>query len=392
MGNEQGKFCTGDLSSALDPLKPEDAHAHTLFLAERNTRRTVLAEADAALSALRLSCYNPCSYAFVKQHCIDTSEPPTMLLLIIDDVVYDATEFAPTHKAGINIIKKNVGKECGDTFRRIHGPRAREQLKTLRIGRLLGGPQTSATSSLLTASAMPAAKTAAVRKQDGFTVLEVTSLSHNTKKVVFAAPERLPIAPGGHLVVTTSDGDASRTYTPYEVSSTSFSIMVKKYPGGKVSSYIHSLRPGDFVEVSSPIEPEVPISSLTGNVVVMVAGGTGVAPLLTMARALVTDAAKKRVVFFACFRNEDDALLAHQLSTLADVYHNLEPYFVFSQADCARFEQRHAFSGRFCKDHVVQAVTAADSVISCGPPKFSDAVTAVVRDSLGVNPSKIFSL
>ena len=55
--------------------------------------------------------------------------------LIIDNEVYDVTDFAKTHPGG-SIIYKYAGKECTDQFRAFHRPRVSLYLKKYHIGSL----------------------------------------------------------------------------------------------------------------------------------------------------------------------------------------------------------------------------------------------------------------
>jgi NAD(P)H-flavin reductase len=346
----------------------------------------------------------PCSFAFITKYCMspaDGAAPLTsQLLLIIDGSVYDATVFAPTHKAGLFIIKKNVGNlNCGEVFHRIHGANAHKQLEGMRLGALVGAP--AAASLLAVPSAapgkgmMPAKKV--LPKKKGFVVFETEQVSHNTKRITFAAPERLALLPGGHVMVTAPQKDGTvekRSYTPYDIQSTTFSLLVKVYPGGKGSGYLNSIRAGEFVEVSDPIEPEVDAQALLKRAsVVLVAGGTGVAPIYTVAKHLLSVAGGPRVHLFACFRDEHDVLLGVQLEHLQEEFPGrLNLHFVFSRADLSRFHNCVAFTGRFNERHIAHVVNAADAAVVCGPPSFGDDVVRVLGNQLSIPSNNVVVL
>lgn len=337
---------------------------------------------------------NPCSFAFIQKYCVSVGDTPplsSLLLLVIDGFVYDATLFAPTHKAGLKIIQKNVGKlNCGEVFHRIHGAGAHAQLETLRIGALVGAP--AAAGSTLTvpsvAQKMKPISTSASKKK-GFVVFETSNVSHNTKRITFASPNRLELLPGGHVMV--SSPTVKRSYTPFEINATTFSILVKRYEGGHGSGYLHGVRGGEFVEMSDPIEPEVDAEALTRfKSIVLVAGGTGVAPIYSVAKHLLAVSGGPHVFLFACFRDEHEVLLGQQLEDLQDEFPSkLDLHFVFSRQDLSHYHNRVAFHGRFNPRHLENVVQWADGAVVCGPPSFGDDAVRTLSTKLSMPTSAI---
>ena len=55
--------------------------------------------------------------------------------------------------------------------------------------------------------------------------------------------------------------------------------MIKTYPNGIVSSYLHSLKEGDFVEIKGPFPKLKYIANMKKNVAFL-CGGTGITPCL----------------------------------------------------------------------------------------------------------------
>lgn len=348
-------------------------------LLEQSARSELKRQEEQEWSTLMNGQFHPRSMAFLTQNCVAAEgKEPKMFLLVVDGIIYDATSFAPGHKAGANIIKKNSGKECGETFNRIHSGGAKQLLKSMEIGPLYGAP---ANKLLGVGGPAPA-------KKKGFAVLSSATLSANTKAITFATPKRLALPAGGHVMVTTPKG-SSRSYTPYIVNDTSFTMMVKRYPNGEVSSFLHQLKVGDYADVSEPMEPMVAIQDIAAETIVMVAGGTGVAPLYSMAEHVARAEGKQRVIFFACFRNEADALLQEELAAMNDMtYGRVAVHFVFSQADLSRFLSCPAFFGRFSGRHLEEAVQTAGAAIICGPPGFGESASKVISNTLPMIPSQ----
>ena len=73
----------------------------------------------------------------------------------------------------------------------------------------------------------------------------------------------------------------ARPYTPTSLNDEKgkFEILIKSYPQGKVSSYLHSLKVGDSIEVKGPF-PKIKYTANMKKKIGMVAGGTGITPML----------------------------------------------------------------------------------------------------------------
>lgn len=92
-----------------------------------------------------------------------------------------------------------------------------------------------------------------------FRVLQVTVTSHNTKLIRFQIPNNnglgLPI--GRHVTVRAEvDGKpVMRAYTPTSRPDQKghFDLLVKTYEFGKMSSHLHTLDVGSFLEVRGPV-------------------------------------------------------------------------------------------------------------------------------------------
>jgi cytochrome b involved in lipid metabolism len=68
-----------------------------------------------------------------------TSKANGGLWIVVDNIVYDCTEFALEHPGGEGVIHSFGGQECSWQFWRFHGKREMEHFgKELRIGRTEG--------------------------------------------------------------------------------------------------------------------------------------------------------------------------------------------------------------------------------------------------------------
>jgi cytochrome b involved in lipid metabolism len=60
-------------------------------------------------------------------------------VIVVDNVVYDCTDFLPEHPGGEQVIKSFAGAECSWQFWRFHGTKEMEEFgRQLRVGRTEG--------------------------------------------------------------------------------------------------------------------------------------------------------------------------------------------------------------------------------------------------------------
>lgn len=60
-------------------------------------------------------------------------------------------------------------------------------------------------------------------------------------------------------------------------------LVVKSYPAGKMSKHMAEMKVGDSLEMKGPI-PKIPYKANMKNSIGMVAGGTGITPMLQVRR------------------------------------------------------------------------------------------------------------
>lgn len=128
-------------------------------------------------------------------------------------------------------------------------------------------------------------------------VVQVRDLTPEVRHVVFEAPDGGALAahePGSHLVITTNPGTDRQRRNAYSLTGDGFnprryavSVLRKDAAsgGGGGSAWVHAdLAPGDLVEVEGPRSSFAPRHDQRHAL--LVAGGIGVTPVLSHARAV----------------------------------------------------------------------------------------------------------
>jgi NAD(P)H-flavin reductase len=98
-------------------------------------------------------------------------------------------------------------------------------------------------------------------------------------------------------------------------------LHVRQEPGGSVSTaLVNSVRPGDLLKLGPPIGSRLTLDSAGQGDLLLLAGGTGLAPLKALVEAVSVEARLRRVTLVVGVRTEDDLYDQDALWALANKY------------------------------------------------------------------------
>ncbi|WP_432479272.1 ferredoxin reductase [Nocardioides sp. GXQ0305] len=193
---------------------------------------------------------------------------------------------------------------------------------------------------------------------------------------------------GQHVDVKLTAEDGYSAQRSYSVASTSragrLELTVQRVLRGEVSSYlVDVMEPGDALELRGPVGGWFVWSPPGDGPVLLVAGGSGVVPLMSMLRA--RGAARDRTPFRLVYsvRSPDHVFYAHELHELSSADPALDVRVVHTRS-APPLDPRG--SGRVTAADLEAAPEARAFV--CGPTGFVEAV-ATLLVGLGHDPSTI---
>jgi len=195
---------------------------------------------------------------------------------------------------------------------------------------------------------------------------------------------------GQHVDVrlTAQDGyQAERAYSIASAPETgTVELTVERVDDGEVSPYlVDELRPGDVFEVRGPIGGHFTWSADEGGPLLLVAGGSGLVPLMSMLRHRAARAAAVQAHLLVSVRSPEDELYRDELAAL-------------TPADGLRLARTYTraaprgwtgWTGRVDAAMLAGIATAAGArAFVCGPTPFVEHVTGLLVDG-GHDPRAI---
>ncbi|KAJ8436856.1 hypothetical protein Cgig2_026180 [Carnegiea gigantea] len=160
-----------------------------------------------------------------------------------------------------------------------------------------------------------------------------------------------------------------RPYTPISDPDAKgyFDLMIKIYPEGKMSQHFAKLKPGDVLEVKGPIE-KLRYSPNMKKHIGMIAGGSGITPMLQIVEAIVKNPDDNTQVSLVYGNvSQDDILLKQKLDILAAKHPNFKVFYTVDKPS----NNWGGGVGFVSKDMVTKGLPGPGDetlILVCGPP------------------------
>lgn len=214
-----------------------------------------------------------------------------------------------------------------------------------------------------------------------FKLLEVQPINHNTRLYRFSTndPEASIGLHVASCLVTRAviDGkEVIRPYTPTTPESVvgHFDLVIKEYPQGVMSKHIGALKPGETLEMKGPF-PKVAVTTNFKKQIGMVAGGTGITPMLQVIDHIFSDPADTTEVSLV-FANvhAEDILFKDKLDHLAATNKRFKVHYVLDNPPAAGPYSKGRVSRELLHAHM--PLPSPDNlVLVCGPPPMMAAIS-----------------
>ncbi|MDD3446063.1 MAG: FAD-binding oxidoreductase, partial [Zavarzinia sp.] len=206
-------------------------------------------------------------------------------------------------------------------------------------------------------------------------LVEVRDLTRDIREFRFKAPRAANFIAGQYAILRMPDG-LRRCYSMSNLPNAEgyWEFQIKRVPGGKVSNALFDMAPGAGIGIDGPYGLAHLVAEST-RPVVCIAGGSGLAPMVSIARAVGADPAR-RLDFFYGGRTAADICGAEHLETLPGFGDTLRYHPVVSSLDDPLSAGWTGLSG-FVHDVVGREIGEAlreAEIYFAGPPPMAEAL------------------
>ncbi len=232
--------------------------------------------------------------------------------------------------------------------------------------------------------AVPASSTACKTEQSKFAATVSKVVPHNDAAIVLemdvdaTAPVFLP---GQYVNIDVPGSGQHRSYSFSSAPGQSkISFLIKKIPGGVMSTWLESAQAGNKVELTGPLGSFY--LRAVERSLLFLAGGTGLAPFLSMLEVLARVNSQQKVHLIYGVTRDLDLVQVDAI----EAYVAKLPNFTYSTV-VADADSTHPRKGWVTQHMPAEAVKDGDvDVYLCGPPPMVDAVRKYFDDN-GVKPN-----
>ncbi|WP_018924396.1 NO-inducible flavohemoprotein [Salsuginibacillus kocurii] len=199
------------------------------------------------------------------------------------------------------------------------------------------------------------------------------------------AEDGLPIAsfsPGQYVSITINiEGEKYSHIRQYSLSDAPgkdyYRISVKREqendkPDGKISNHLHQkVQPGDILPLSAPAGDFI-LTKDNSKPVVLISGGVGITPLMSMLNTIVEQQPEREVLFIHATHNGKYHAMQTEVQQLSATNSQVQSYFCYTTpTDQDRTDQRFDKEGYLNPDLLVSLIPFTEAeYYFCGPVSF----------------------
>lgn len=230
-----------------------------------------------------------------------------------------------------------------------------------------------------------------VRTFDG-RIASIAPLTHDIRQLEILTDEPLRFWAGQYVDITVPVSGVTRSFSmanpPSKQSALEF--IIKIYPQGAFSSLLkETLKNGDLIEIKGPYGSCLRHENRSGSMI-LVGGGSGMAPLLSILTDLVESGEQRPVRFFYGARTRRDLFMLDRIEELGS---RLKDFRFIPALSGPGIEPDWTGETGFIHEVLKQylqgdLLNGEADAYSCGPPPMIDAVLPVLQMS-GLEPENI---
>lgn len=173
------------------------------------------------------------------------------------------------------------------------------------------------------------------------TLQAVRPEAQGIKTFGFTLPHWMPHRPGQHYDIRLTAADGYQAQRSYSIASApgrqgELELTVERIEGGEVSSFLHDIAvPGDRMELRGPIGGYFVWETALGGPLLLIAGGSGVVPLMAMLRHRAAAGSRVPARLLYSARGYEELIYRDELDRLAADGTGLEVIYTLTRSQPA---------------------------------------------------------
>jgi ferredoxin-NADP reductase len=211
------------------------------------------------------------------------------------------------------------------------------------------------------------------------TVRAITVETDRAKTFTLALPSWVAHRPGQHYDVRLTAEDGYQAQRSYSVASEperkgEIDLTVERLTEGEVSTYMHDvLVVGDRIEVRGPIGGYFVWEAAMGGPLLLVAGGSGVVPLMAMIRHRHAAGSNVPARLLYSSRTPEDVIYADELRRLDELHDGFEVVHTFTRRQPSNWKGYSRRIDESMLKEVLEPLGPRTKAFLCGPTRFVEA-------------------
>jgi len=205
------------------------------------------------------------------------------------------------------------------------------------------------------------------------TLKAVKQETPKVKTFTLALPDWMPHAAGQHYDVRLTAPDGYQAQRSYSIASEperagEIDLTVEVIEDGEVSTYMHeALEVGDKLELRGPIGGYFVWRAEMGGPLLLIGGGSGIVPLMSMLRHRARSGSKVPARLLYSLRTPSDVIYADELRRLGQPGTSLEVFLTFTRARPDGWKGYARRIDREMLNEVVAPLGRSPRAYICGP-------------------------
>jgi len=225
-------------------------------------------------------------------------------------------------------------------------------------------------------------------------IRDVRPETAKVKSFTLTLPDWMRHRAGQHYDIRLTAEDGYQAQRSYSIASEperegEVDITVERINDGEVSTYLHDvIVPGDRIEARGPIGGYFVWEATMDEPLLLIAGGSGVVPLMSMLRHRAAAGAKNSTSLLYSSRNFEDIIYYNELEKLRSANNGVQVFHTLTRSQSPGWK---SYSRRIDQDmlkEVAQPLGRAVQVFICGPTLLVEsAANGLVQ--IGINSNQI---